>query len=421
MGRYRRTGSLDQDHTAGSATSRPNLRRDSGAGVCNAYPVRHVPNRARLAAGILAAAGLGLLIAIVATADTQAAAHEITVPKIPQIFVVNSSGGIPRQLTSGKAAHSSAIWLPGGRRIAELANRGSLTWVESHTTRGTGAQPLSGTVSTPNTAPAMTYSPAAHTTAVAIFDENQLSDTLELLGPRGTRPAVIDRFPDTGGGPSTPVWSATGATIAYTRPKGPLHRPTVGPVTAGPDQIALFDLHTRTRRILSAGTRDASAPLFSPDGKWILFTQGSGNYGALEIAPVAGGRARQIASRVELVSPAWSPDGQNVSFTGYTKGDGQPYLFVLNVRTKRLRKLAGSMQLLTPAWSPNGKEIAFATWPTGLTPTPPQGYGAVEIIRPNGTNARVLVRVPGSQTDDLAWAPDGSTIAFTLQPEPTGD
>jgi Tol biopolymer transport system component len=87
-----------------------------------------------------------------------------------------------------------------------------------------------------------------------------------------------------------------------------------------------------------------------------LYTEGSGNYVALNIAPVRGGPARQIASNLSIVCPAWSPDGRNIEFTGYTKGEGQPYLFVLNVRTRRLRRLAGSMQLLTPAWSLDSKK-----------------------------------------------------------------
>jgi Tol biopolymer transport system component len=155
-----------------------------------------------------------------------------------------------------------------------------------------------------------------------------------------------------------------------------------------------------------------------------LYTEGSGNYVALNIAPVRGGPARQIASNLSIVCPAWSPDGRNIAFTGYTKGEGQPYLFVLNVRTRRLRRLAGSMQLLTPAWSLDSKKISFATWPTALVPAPPQGCGAVEIITRitlKGTGARVLACVPNSLTLDLAWSPNGSQIAFTLQAAPKDD
>jgi hypothetical protein len=54
-------------------------------------------------------------------------------------------------------------------------------------------------------------------------------------------------------------------------------------------------------------------------------------------------------------------------------------------------------------------------------PAPAQGYGAAEIITPNGTGERVIARIPNSQTDDLAWSPSGSQIAFSLQAAPQGD
>jgi Tol biopolymer transport system component len=362
---------------------------------------------------------LVVLLAIALSAVVErAGASGVSASNTQQVFLIDATGRHLEQLTSGRVAHSSVIWLRGGRRVAEIASRGGLSWIESRTSRGTGVRKLSSTA--PNS-PEMAYSPAARMTAADLFNENQRSDTLELLGTPGTHPTVIDTFPDTGSGPLNPVWSPDGRTLAYTRPKGPLHTPKVGLVTAGPDRIVLLNIGTRKRRIITAGNHGASAPLFSPNGKWILYTEDSGNYGQLDIAPVHGGPARQIASNLQLVSPAWSPDGRNIAFTGYTKGSGQPYLFVLNVRTRRLRRLAGSMQLLTPAWSPDSKEIAFATWFTAFAPTPTQGYGAVEIISTEGTGARVLARVPNSLTVDLAWSPNGSQIAFTLQSAPKGD
>ena len=117
----------------------------------------------------------------------------------------------------------------------------------------------------------MVYSSAARMTAAALSRRSGDSDTVELLGAPGIHPTVVDTFPDVGNGPFAPVWSPDGATLAYTRPKGPLHAPTVGALSAGPDRIVLVNLRTRERRIITAGGRGAAEPVFSPNGKWIVY------------------------------------------------------------------------------------------------------------------------------------------------------
>lgn len=286
--------------------------------------------------------------------------------------------------------------------------------MESETTGGTGLQRISGAVSAQAI---LDYSPAARVTASATYSEKHRADTLTLLGsPPAARSLVCDHFADAGTGPTTPVWSPDGTTLTYTRPKGPV-RISGGVVTAAPDQIAVFDRRTRARRIVANG----STPAFSPDGRSIAYVRGSSQYDELRIVSRHGGRSREIAPRVDTQAMAWSPNGREIAFTGYVNGDPQPYLFVIDTRTRRLRRLAGSVQLTTPAWSPDGTRLAFATERTVRAPTPSQGYGAVETIAPTGRRARVLVTAPGSDTVDMAWSPDSSKIAFTLQSAPTGD
>jgi WD40-like Beta Propeller Repeat len=324
--------------------------------------MRDASYRARVGAGMVRGVALVVLLLVVAVAAlvARARAGGLSVPATPQLFLVDATGGNLKQFTSGGVSRSNVIWLPGGGRVASLASRGALSWIESATTRGTGAEKLSSTISTPQTAPAMVYSPAARMTAAALSSLNGDSDTVELLGAPRTRPTVVDTFPDVGDGPFAPVWSPDGGTLAYTRPKGPLHVPTVGALSAGPDRIVLVNLRTHERRVIKAGNRGAAGPVFSPNGRWIVYTEGSKAYSPLEIALAQGGPARQITSNVGSGTPAWSPDGRSIAFTGYAKGNSAPYLFVVNVKTGRLRRLAGSVQQLTPAWSPDSRYIAFA-------------------------------------------------------------
>ena len=44
----------------------------------------------------------------------------------------------------------------------------------------------------------------------------------------------------------------------------------------------------------------------------------------------------------------------------------------------------------------------------------------METITADGTGERPVAQIPGSQTQDIAWSPDGRQIAFSIEPEPPG-
>src|SRR6187200_544397 len=69
-------------------------------------------------------------------------------------------------------------------------------------------------------------------------------------------------------------------------------------------------------RLLARGGR---APQFSPDGKWVAFDTAGAGFGTRElvIVPAGGGKPRKLETGlVESVSPLWSPDGRFLLFAG---------------------------------------------------------------------------------------------------------
>lgn len=145
-----------------------------------------------------------------------------------------------------------------------------------------------------------------------------------------------------------------------------------------PKRITIDTLHL---------AKGVGAPLWSPDGKWIVFTVGETDY-------------EKNKSRTRL----WlrSADGEQVwPLTSGMKSDGSP------------------ASDSSPRWSPDGKTIAFYSDRSGST--------QVWLIHPFGGEARPL-------TDDktgcgplmtdgffagLEWSPDGKRLAFVAQlPEP---
>jgi tricorn protease len=101
-----------------------------------------------------------------------------------------------------------------------------------------------------------------------------------------------------------------------------------------------------------------TAPLWSPDGKWIAFASDrNGNYDVFAI-PAEGGEPRQLTySGNNEVATGWSPDGRWIAFSGQRDS---PFggVFILDVRSLRFRMVAEDYQgLSNPRFSPDGRTI----------------------------------------------------------------
>jgi len=110
---------------------------------------------------------------------------------------------------------------------------------------------------------------------------------------------------------------------------------------------------------------------------------------------------------------AWSPDGQEIIFTGPFKIEqAGNNIYAVNMRgeIRRLIKLEG-IRADTLSFSPNGKKILF----TGKKIEKfGRGYGEIGkpdiyITNADGTNVKILVK----EGAEPVWSPDGKKIAFT--------
>lgn len=120
-----------------------------------------------------------------------------------------------------------------------------------------------------------------------------------------------------------------------------------------------------------------AAPKFSPDGKWILYTESDWDrkndrqISHIYLAPAAGGHAARLTNGEKGESaPQWSPDGARIAFLAdRSAGEATPGARGPGNQIWLIRASGGEAEKLTAEdtpvsefrWAPDGKRIAFVT------------------------------------------------------------
>jgi Tol biopolymer transport system component len=166
---------------------------------------------------------------------------------------------------------------------------------------------------------------------------------------------------------------------------------------------------SRTRQ-LTRGPDQHATPVWSPDGRKLVFARTAG--ASTQLFLLERGAAPRALTRLPGSNslPAWSPDGRNLAFVSTRDGSRQIYL--VNIDGSGLRRLtAPPGESTAPAWSPDGRHIAFVAR---------RGHPDWDlyVMRPDGsvqirlTTEGVLQR-PGVLQP--VWTPDGSRIAYVVR------
>jgi Tol biopolymer transport system component/DNA-binding winged helix-turn-helix (wHTH) protein len=154
-----------------------------------------------------------------------------------------------------------------------------------------------------------------------------------------------------------------------------------------------------------------SAPVWSPDGRFIAFSRYANDLHEIYMVGSIGGTERMLHSGAPA-HPAmnWSPNGKFIAFTAKEPNQNTYSISLLSVESLETRKLTepiAEQQDWGPAFSPDGKQLAFVRSNGALTMTD------IFIVPSEGGTARRLTFDNTVIASPPTWTRDGRSIVFS--------
>ena len=174
----------------------------------------------------------------------------------------------------------------------------------------------------------------------------------------------------------------------------------------------ILDLSRETMTKLTYGATEERQPVWSRDGRQILFVSNRGGSPQIYVMNADGSNVVRLTDNAAYDSkPTWSPNGAKIAFMSDRNG-GNIHIMVMNADGSNVTALtSGTSTDALPAWSPDGGKIAFVRQTTCYDEWY-YSYWCHNIAVMNADGSAVTVFESEVSDTEPTWSPDGKWIAF---------
>ncbi len=190
-----------------------------------------------------------------------------------------------------------------------------------------------------------------------------------------------------------PLWSPDGRWIVF------------GAYSDGVSNLYVIASDGGAPRQLTDMSEDAAEPFFSPDGTRIVFSTQKNDVSQIALVPFEGGWITGLTlSEDECSTPVWSPDGARIIYSASPQhGHKQDDLYSVGLDDADAERLTpdDNVECWSPAFSPDGNTIAMLCNHSS--------HDEVWMMARDGSHLRQLTRL-NLDIEEFAWSPDGTRL-----------
>lgn len=191
------------------------------------------------------------------------------------------------------------------------------------------------------------------------------------------------------------------------------------------NSFQIISLDGKQRTLALPGASEVCWPVVSPDGKWVVVSTYSANFGKMGIflCDTKTGEMKMISPDVTKTYVSWSPDSKKLA---YGEGDYQRNykLKILDIKTVKITDTGKNG--VGVEWSADGKRLAYVgnackggSWMDGVPVD-----GSIVMMDVYSMETKTLTKPGVNHYDELAkhreisgalwplWSPDGKKIAY---------